>query len=160
MCSTLPSGRTPQLKDCAAQVETLHESVKSSTAQVETPRVRLKYLGRGFLALIFMIGTLAGLAGGVLALLAVAVHVDAHQFVKSPAFFGSLSGGDRLTDRLGSLLPEAWVRFEEFRDLLEEYAAGEHSYQAFAGRAARRVRGEPEDWGQRRALTPPMAICM
>ena len=34
-------------------------------------RVRLKYLGRGFLALVFMIGTLAGLAGGFLALRAV-----------------------------------------------------------------------------------------
>ena len=29
-----------------------------------TSRVRLKYLGRGFLALVFMIGTLAGMAGG------------------------------------------------------------------------------------------------
>ena len=39
-------------------------------AQVETSRVRLKYLGCGFLALVFMIGTLAGLAGGFLARLA------------------------------------------------------------------------------------------
>ena len=38
-------------------------------AQVETSRVRLKYLGQGFLALVFMIGTLAGRAGGFLALL-------------------------------------------------------------------------------------------
>ena len=38
-------------------------------AQVETLRVRLKYLGRGFLALVFMIGTLAGLAGGFVAVL-------------------------------------------------------------------------------------------
>ena len=29
-------------------------------AQIETSRVRLKYLGKGFLALVFMIGTLAG----------------------------------------------------------------------------------------------------
>ena len=35
----------------------------------ETSRVRLKHLGQGFLALVFMIGTLAGLAGGFLALL-------------------------------------------------------------------------------------------
>ena len=40
-------------------------------AQIETSRVRLKYLGSGFLALVFMIGTLAGMAGGFLALLAV-----------------------------------------------------------------------------------------
>ena len=39
-------------------------------ALVETSRVRLKYLGQGFLALVFMIGTLAGMAGGFLALLA------------------------------------------------------------------------------------------
>ena len=39
-------------------------------AQVETSRVRLKYLGRGFLTLVFMIGTLAGIAGGFVALLA------------------------------------------------------------------------------------------
>ena len=81
VCSTWPSGRTPGLKGCAAQVETWHESVESLMAQVETLRVRLKYLGCGFLALVFMIGTLAGLAGGVLVLLAVAVHEDAHQFV-------------------------------------------------------------------------------
>ena len=30
--------------------------------------MRLKYLGHGFLALVFMIGTLAGLAGGFLKL--------------------------------------------------------------------------------------------
>ena len=36
----------------------------------ETSRVRLKYLGQGFLALVFVIGTLAGMAGGFLALLA------------------------------------------------------------------------------------------
>ena len=47
-----------------------HKSAESLLAQVETSRVRLKYLGHGFLALVFMIGTLAGLAGGFLALLA------------------------------------------------------------------------------------------
>ena len=40
-------------------------------AQVETLRVRLKYLGKGFLALVFMIGTLAGLVGGFLAVMMV-----------------------------------------------------------------------------------------
>ena len=59
------------LKGCVAQVQTWHESTAELMAQVETSRVRLKYLGRGFLALVFMIGTLAGLAGGFLALLAV-----------------------------------------------------------------------------------------
>ena len=77
VCSTRPSGRTPGLKGCAAQVETWHESAESLMAQVETSRVRLKYLGRGFLALVFMIGTLAGLAGGFLALLAVRLAVGA-----------------------------------------------------------------------------------
>ena len=47
-----------------------HRDLKGYVAQVETSRVQLKYLGRGFLALVFMIGTLAGMAGGFLALLA------------------------------------------------------------------------------------------
>ena len=57
------------LKGYVALAETWHKSAESLLAQVETSRVRLKYLGRGFLALVFMIGTLAGLAGGFLALL-------------------------------------------------------------------------------------------
>ena len=36
--------------------------------QAETLRVRPKYLKHGFLALVFMIGTLAGAAGGFLVL--------------------------------------------------------------------------------------------
>ena len=44
--------------------------MSSEGARVETSRVRLKYLGQVFLALVFMIGTLAGMAGGFLALLA------------------------------------------------------------------------------------------
>ena len=58
------------LKGYVAQVETWHKSAGALLAQVETSRVRLKYLGQGFLALVFMIGTLAGLVGGFLALLA------------------------------------------------------------------------------------------
>ena len=58
-------------KDCVARIETWQEAAESLLAQVETSRVRLKYLGQGFLALVFMIGTLAGMAGGFLALLAV-----------------------------------------------------------------------------------------
>ena len=59
-----------ELKDCVARIETWQEALESLLAQVETSRVRLKYLGQGFLALVFMIGTLAGMAGGFLALLA------------------------------------------------------------------------------------------
>ena len=39
-------------------------------AQVETSRVRLKNLGWLLISLVFMIGTLAGIAGGFVALLA------------------------------------------------------------------------------------------
>ena len=59
-----------ELKGYVAQAETWHKSAGELMAQIETLRVRLKYLGRGFLVLVFMIGTLAGLAGGFLALLA------------------------------------------------------------------------------------------
>ena len=54
-----------------AQIETWHESAGELVAQAETLRVRLKYLGKGFIALVFMIGTLAGLAGGFLAVMMV-----------------------------------------------------------------------------------------
>ena len=54
---------------CVSQGETWHEVAGSLMAQVETLRVQLKYLGKGFLALVFMIGTLAGLAGGFLVLM-------------------------------------------------------------------------------------------
>ena len=57
------------LKGYVALAETWHKSAGELMAQVETLKVRLKYLGRGFLALVFMIGTLAGLAGGFLALM-------------------------------------------------------------------------------------------
>ena len=46
------------LKGSVALAETWHKSAESLLAPVETSRVRLKYLGRGFLALVFMIGTL------------------------------------------------------------------------------------------------------
>ena len=58
------------LKGCVAQVETWHESARSLMAQVETLTVRLKNRRRGLLALVFIIGILAGFAGGFLALLA------------------------------------------------------------------------------------------
>ena len=47
------------LKGYVAQIETWHESAGELMAQAETLRVRLKYLGKGFIALVFMIGTLA-----------------------------------------------------------------------------------------------------
>lgn len=43
------------------------------------------------------------------------------------------------------LLPGARDRFERFKDLLLEYATGEHAYKSFAARVKRRMRGEPED---------------
>ena len=59
-----------ELKGYVAQAETWHKSAKSLLAQVEQARLQLKYMERGFLALVFMIGTLAGLAGGFLVLMA------------------------------------------------------------------------------------------
>ena len=53
-----------------AQIQTWHESMEAVAARVETLTVRLKNLGSGFLALVFMLCILAGLAGGFLALLA------------------------------------------------------------------------------------------
>ena len=58
-----------ELKGYVAQIETWHESAGELMAQAETLRVRLKYLGKGFIALVFMIGTLAGVAGGFLAVM-------------------------------------------------------------------------------------------
>ena len=52
-------------------METWYAVSKSLLADVEQARLQLKYMGRGFLALVFMIGTLAGLVGGFLALLLV-----------------------------------------------------------------------------------------
>ena len=54
------------LKGSVAQVQTWQESAAALMAQAETLRGRLKYLGKGFLALVFMIGALGGLAGGML----------------------------------------------------------------------------------------------
>ena len=57
------------LEGCVAQVQTWHESMEALAARVETLTVRLKNLGRGFLALVFILCILAGFAGGFLALL-------------------------------------------------------------------------------------------
>ena len=58
-----------ELKGCVAQVEAWHESMGRLAAQVETLTVRLKNLGGLFLVLVFMLCLLAGLLGGLLALL-------------------------------------------------------------------------------------------
>ena len=57
------------LKGCVAQIQTWHESLEALAARVETLTVRFKNLGSGFLALVFMLCILAGLAGGFLALM-------------------------------------------------------------------------------------------
>ena len=57
------------LEGCVAQIQTWHESMEALAARVETLTVRLKNLGSGFLALVFMLCILAGLAGGFLALM-------------------------------------------------------------------------------------------
>ena len=57
------------LEGSVAQVQTWQEAAGSLMAQVETLTVRLKNLGQGFLALVFMLCILAGLAGGFLALM-------------------------------------------------------------------------------------------
>ena len=59
-----------ELQGSVARIETWQKAVESLLEQVETSRVQLKYMGKGFIALVFMIGTLAGLAGGFLALMA------------------------------------------------------------------------------------------
>ena len=38
-------------------------------------------------------------------------------------------------------------QFDQYKDLLFPYATGEMPYEEFAGRALRRSRGEPEDFG-------------
>ena len=58
-----------ELKGCVAQVQTWHEASGELMAQVETLTVRLKHLGGLFLVLVFMLCLLAGLLGGLLALL-------------------------------------------------------------------------------------------
>jgi hypothetical protein len=47
---------------------------------------------------------------------------------------------------LPSLLPTLRERFERFNDLLSAYGLRHMSYQEFAGRSRRRLRGEPEDF--------------
>lgn len=50
--------------------------------------------------------------------------------------------------QLQSLLPEARERFDEYKDLLWEFACGEIDYKEFAGRSRRREQGVPEDFDQ------------
>jgi hypothetical protein len=48
-------------------------------------------------------------------------------------------------NNLQRLLPEARAKFDQFKNLLAAYADGDHSYNSFAARVKRRMRGEPED---------------
>jgi hypothetical protein len=48
-------------------------------------------------------------------------------------------------DNLPKLLPKARIAFDAYKDLLQEYAMGNHDYKSFAARVRRRMRGEPED---------------
>ena len=57
-------------RELKGYVATWQTSAKSLLVQVEQARLELKYMERGFLALVFMIGTLAGLAGGFVTLMA------------------------------------------------------------------------------------------
>ena len=57
-------------RELKGYMATWYTTSKSLLAEVEQARLQLKYMGRGFLALVFMIGTLAGLAGGFFALMA------------------------------------------------------------------------------------------
>ena len=58
-------------RELKSYMATWYAVSKSLLADVEQARLQLKYMERGFLALVFMIGTLAGLVGGFLALLLV-----------------------------------------------------------------------------------------
>ena len=58
-----------ELKGCVAQVEAWHESMGRLAAQIEALTTRLKNLGGLFLVVVFMLCLLAGLLGGLLALL-------------------------------------------------------------------------------------------
>ena len=58
-----------ELKNCVARIETWNKSAAALLEQVETLRERLKYLGNLAAALVFMIGLLAGIVGGFLALI-------------------------------------------------------------------------------------------
>ena len=58
-------------RELKGYMTTWYPASRSLLDEVEQARLKLKYMGRGFLALVFMIGTLAGLVGGFLALLLV-----------------------------------------------------------------------------------------
>jgi hypothetical protein len=64
---------------------------------------------------------------------------------------------DRLLKFIGVNLPkiadDARAKFDEYKDLLDSYANGRMGYEEFVGRAARRERGEAEDFDE--DLHPP-----
>jgi hypothetical protein len=59
---------------------------------------------------------------------------------------------DRLLKFIGVNLPKiayaARAKFDEYKDLLDSYANGRMGYEEFVGRAARRERGEAEDFDE------------
>ena len=58
-------------RELKSYMTTWYPASRSLLDEVGQARLKLKYMGRGFLALVFMIGTLAGVVGGFLALLLV-----------------------------------------------------------------------------------------
>lgn len=58
-----------------------------------------------------------------------------------------------ISNNLGQVLPDARARFEEYKDLMDNYANGGMPYEEFAARVKRRSRDEDED-GPRPWLEP------
>jgi hypothetical protein len=50
-----------------------------------------------------------------------------------------------ISNNLPNILPEARVRFDEYKDLLQAFGSGEMRYESFAARARRRLEGRDED---------------
>jgi hypothetical protein len=50
-----------------------------------------------------------------------------------------------ISENLPTVLPGARERFNTFKDLLEGYVAGEHTYPSLAARVRRRLQGTNED---------------
>jgi hypothetical protein len=51
-----------------------------------------------------------------------------------------------ITENLPNIADAARVKFDEYKDLLDDYANNRMGYDEFVGRASRRSRGEPEDF--------------
>jgi hypothetical protein len=53
-----------------------------------------------------------------------------------------------ITETIGARAEQARARFEQFRDLIHEFGAGEMDYASFAARVRRRENGQPEDFDE------------